>query len=190
MPRFDIGGGSQGGAFGLQAHVKRWFFNAGSLAAAIDRARKGELSRAGAFVRRNARSRLRRRKRVSVAPEPPSVHSTDSVATLKAIWFAYDPRSQSVVIGPRLLNQAQLVNGSRQSIPGLLEFGGTATIQEERWIGQTTWRRRDLRRNAREDKEYRSRTATYAARPFMGPALREEAPKFPTLFSDSIRAAA
>lgn len=46
-------------------------------------------------------------------------------------------------------------------VPNLLEFGGAG--------------------------KYRGKTAIYKARPHMGPALKEAAPRFPTLFTNSIR---
>lgn len=144
----------------------------------IDRAGRDtarRLSKAGAFVRRRARSKLRRRKRTSAPGEPPSVHSKNRIASIKNILFALQTDDEAVVIGPVALNQSNLVSSAPGvTIPGLLELGGTATIQEERWIGSEKWRRRDLRRLTSPRKEYRSRRARYAARPFMGPSLEEE----------------
>jgi hypothetical protein len=68
------------------------------------------LAKAGAFVRRRAISRLRRRKRYSRPGESPSIRSTDRVANLRNILFGFDGR-YTVVIGPVGLNQKQYVAG-------------------------------------------------------------------------------
>src|SRR6185436_86354 len=91
------------------------------------------LSRIGAFVRRRAASSMRRRKSPAAAGSPPSVHSQDKTASLRNILFAYERERQGVVIGPVILNM--VTRGARglsnTTVPQLMEFGGTARIQEE-----------------------------------------------------------
>jgi hypothetical protein len=113
---------------------------------------------------------MRRRKATSPAGSPPSAHSKDSVATLKNILFAYEPQNMGVVIGPVLLN------GSQGSVPALHEFGGSRAIR--------------VTRRQRGQRVAVVRQARYPARPFMGPALAAEAPKFPSLWASSGRAVA
>ncbi|MGN6543781.1 MAG: hypothetical protein ACTHK7_01945 [Aureliella sp.] len=139
------------------------------------------MSKIGAFVRTSARSSLRKRKRVSLPGQPPSVHTSDKVATLKNILFGYEPKTHSVVIGPVRLNSQSRdwIDSGSKATPGLLERGGVVTIQEERWKPSKSgkeykWHRRDTRRAASESKEYRTRRATFRARPFMAPALERE----------------
>lgn len=183
----------------------------------MTKARRRILSKAGAWVRTAARSSLRRRKKPSQPGTPPSVHAESSArATLKKIYFAYDPPNDSVVIGPEKLNQVNFnIAGVRTSVPNVHEFGGTIAIREwmftaldertidivERypssfnWLDE--WTRRDLRwkMTSRKRKwtlakfgvKTRVRNANYPARPFMQPALKKVAPKFPDLFKDSIR---
>jgi hypothetical protein len=75
------------------------------------------------------------------------------------IFFAYEPKRAAVVIGPVRLRESQ------GTAPRLLELGGTV-------------RRRDGRA---------LRTLKYRPRSYMGPALAAEAPKFPSLFKNSVR---
>lgn len=141
--------------------VKSMFFDRPAVAKAIGKANARALGKAGAFVRRSARSSLRRRKRASQPGQPPSVHSADSVKTLKNILFAYEPTRKSVVVGPVKLG------GGAYSVPAVHEHGGGATI------------RRGRRR--------RSVAVRYPKRPYMKPALDKEAPKFATLWAGQVR---
>jgi hypothetical protein len=88
----------------------RWFFDRQKVQNAVSRRERKVLSRFGAYVRQEARSRIRRRKRVSKPDEGP----TNQTGLLKQnIFFVYDPHRRSVVIGPTLLNA-----------PATLEHGG------------------------------------------------------------------
>ena len=149
---------------------KQMFFDRQAVIDAVGKANARNLSKAGAFVRRAARSSLRRRKRVSLPGTPPSVHSRDPVASLKNIWFVFDPVSRSVVVGPLKLNGPVRLRGSnRTTVPALHELGGVAVIRE------------GPRRRRRE------RLATYPKRPFMGSAMHRELPKFPGLWANSVK---
>jgi hypothetical protein len=175
-------------AFGVTFQIKELFFDRPAIQLAADRASRKVLSKAGAFVRRRARSSIRRRKGTSPAGGPPYAHSKDNVATLKNILFGYDPAAQSVVIGPLRLNQYHYLGPQLRAgtVPQLHEFGGRIGFREKRvgkrWVASG-------RRRPRPGQPVRVRIATYPARPFMGPALEKEAPNFPTLFHNSIRAA-
>jgi hypothetical protein len=140
--------------------VKGLFFDSKKVINATTRAERRVLSRFGAYVRRTARSSIRKRKRVSAPGRPPSSHT----GLLKRfIFFAYDPGRKSVVIGPTRLNQ------KAGDAPRALEYGGRSRV--------TAGRRRRRRR-----------TVTIAARPFMGPAFEREKPKLPAMWRDSVRA--
>lgn len=177
--------------------MKRAFFDTKLVERALGKARMEALSKAGAFVRKRARSSLRRRKKPSSPGSPPSVHSKDSVASLKTILFAWDSSIDGVIVGPVALNQANdMASGARTTVPALHEHGGTAVILEERWVsttgrGATPWRRVDRRRRARLrpgwKHEARRRRANYPKRPFMRPALAEEAKHFPDVFKNAFR---
>ena len=145
---------------------KQFFFDRQIVIDAVGRAGAKNLSKAGSFIRRSARSSLRRRKKVAPPGEPPSVHSQDRVATLKNIWFVFDPGQRSVVIGPLKLNGSKLQGSNRATVPSLHELGGTAVAGGRR---------------------KRKRRAKYARRPFMGPAMERELPKFAGLWANSVK---
>ena len=138
--------------FGFE--ITRLFFDKEAVTSRTDHATRTVLSRFGAFVRRTARSSIRKRKNPAPPGSPPSSH----VGLLKKfILFGYDPREESVVIGP-----VRLIQKGRGEAPALLEHGGTALSK---------------RSGAR---------ATYRPRPYMGPAFEKERPRLPAMWRDSI----
>lgn len=134
--------------------AKSNFFDRKAVMAAVDKARLRVLSKFGAYVRTTARRSIRKRKRVSDAGSPPSSHTG---RLRDFLFFAYDPRSESVVIGPAKLNST--------NAPEALEHGGAAAV---------------LSRGRRK-------TAHIRARPFMGPAFAKELPGFDELWRDSVK---
>lgn len=142
----------------IDMRLKQLFFDRAAVTRRTDRATRRVLSKFGAYVRRSARSSIRRRKTASKPGQPPSSHT----GLLKRfIWFGYDPApgSGSVVIGPARLNR-----GGRGEAPALLEYGGRTTL------------RRDGRRVR----------ARFRDRPYMGPAFAKEQPKLPAMWRDSV----
>lgn len=134
------------------------FFDRLGVIAALDRASVKTLSKFGAFVRTNARRRIRKRKKSSTPGNAPHSH----VGLLRErIFFGYDAGSRSVVIGPQLIGSSR--RRGNQTVPALLEFGGYTSH----------WRT--------------GKPAKYAAFPFMNPALEEETDKFAKLFANSVR---
>ena len=110
------------GGFGFE--ITKLFFDKKAVRDKVDTGTRRVLSKFGAFVRRTARSSIRKRKRISHPGEPPSSH----IGLLKKfIFFGYDPGSRSVVIGPVRLSQ----NG-RGEAPALLEHGGPAKVGKQR----------------------------------------------------------
>lgn len=157
--------------------VTQFFLDRAEVQRRVGVARIRALSRQGAFLRRRARTDvLRRRKSVSSPGAAPSIHSRSQVATLKNILFFYDDRTGTVVVGPVKLNQVNRGSSGSISVPSLLEFGGTVSIDEERRIGSRgQWFRRDMRsQRKRSQREYRTRRANYRPRPFMSTALERE----------------
>ena len=161
--------------FNLTYSIKDLFFDRIRVQAAIGKAEAKELSHIGAFIRNTARRKvLRSRKRVSMPGEAPSIHSTDRVATLRNILFAYLPTEHAVIVGPVKLNQQNLMaEGFTEPVPSILQFGGTVVIQEQQFKKdkQQRWFRRDLRYSPRPWKRYRTRVANYLPRPYMDVAL-------------------
>lgn len=146
------------------AEFKAGFFDTARMGAAADKAERKTLSRFGAFVRKRSRGSIRRSKKVSEPGQPPRAHSLDKARTIKNILFAYEPKTQGVVIGPVLLN-GNVGGLSAGTIPATLEKGGTATQ-----------RRRRKRRKVK-----------YAPRPFMQPAFEHEQKSLPALWQNAIK---
>jgi len=140
--------------------VKRVFFDRKAVRSAVDRSARRVLSRFGAFVRRAARSSIRKRKRASAPGEPPSSHTG---LLRRFIFFGYDAGKRSVVIGPARLNQKV------GDAPAALEHGGVSTVVE------------GLRGKRRKRK------IKIAARPYMGPAFEQERPKLAAMWRDSVK---
>jgi hypothetical protein len=182
-------------AFDLTFAVKNAFFDKPKIEAKLKKAKRQQLSRAGAFVRKKARQSLLRRKSISSPGSPPHTHSKG--LSLKTILFYYDARRDSVIVGPVKLNSKISAVRPDITLPALMEFGGSATISEFRYVVESDgwsseWRKIDLRRKPRSHSrrlkiETRNRKANYPSRPFMHPALLAEAPKFPDLFAHCIK---
>lgn len=179
--------------FGME--VRQFFFDRKAVTDAMEKSNAKALSKAGAFIRRRAQSSLRRRKSVSEPGSPPSVHSTDRIATLKNILFFYDSSAGRLVVGPVGLNQRQQswITMGNITVPQLHEFGDVMVIREWSWNGGRTWTRQDLRfrHTSRKRKEVynwieRRRRAVYKPRPFMAPALAAELENIPKAWQGSM----
>ena len=95
--------------------TSEWFLDRAEVAARIDPGVRKALSKFGAYTRQRARSSIRTRKAVSAPGSPPSSHD----GTLKKlVFFSFDPKRESVVIGPVLAKGGEA--------PALLEHGGTS----------------------------------------------------------------
>lgn len=144
----------------IRFEITKLFFDKKAVRDKVDAGTRRVLSKFGAFVRRTARSSIRKRKKTSQPGSPPSSH----IGLLKKfIFFGYDPRKDSVVIGPVRLTQK-----GRGEAPSLLEYGGTTKVAH--------------RGNPRKQKRAKVRP-----RPFMGPAFEKEQPKLPAMWRDSVR---
>lgn len=136
------------------------FFDAPKVLKKVKDGTKSALSKAGSFVRTRAMRSIRSRKKSATPGSPPSSHT----GLLKSlIFFGYDDRKDSVVVGPKLFrtsNNSGLTGNT--TAPHLLEFGGTGNH----------WKT--------------GKPAVYRKFPFMEPALQAEQEKFPGLFSGSV----
>lgn len=164
--------------FGLSYRAIESFFDRPKVQAAVDRTTRKNLSKAGAHVRTAARSRIRKRKKSASPGQSPSSHAGD---LRRGILFAYDGRRESEVIGPVRKN----VDGGQ--VPALLEFGGTIDRDFKADVDESRFGRIRARGRRRPRKTIRQ---TYDAFPYMGPSLEQEAPKFPELWANTLRAAA
>ena len=136
------------------------FFDRPRVQRAADRAKRGVLSKAGAFVRQRARTLIRPRRRSARPGEPPSSHTG---LLRRFIFFGYERDRDTVVIGPTPLNQRSPYG--QTTVPEVLELGGTVTTRE---------------RGRQETRRYRGN-------PYMGPAMEKEADNFGQLWRDSVR---
>ncbi len=157
------------------------FFDRSKVLAAMDRATRKALSKAGAFIRQRAKTSIRKRKKASAPGSPPSSH----VGHLrKFLFFSYDDSSKSVVVGP-----ARLSGTADPDAPNRLEYGGTVSGK-----GRVVFLTNQVGRNAAGRFTSGGKTRVevsgmldYPARPFMGPALEAERPGLPALWKDSVR---
>lgn len=218
------------GGFTVDYSIKNFFVDRQKIENAAQRGNVKALGKAGGYLRKAARSQLRRRKKASLPGQSPSVHSKDNVATLKNILFGVDARQLSLIVGPVGLNQKSVDGGALVSgtVPGTLEFGGTVGLREKfrpftmagairafgpraqeyaqefgivpestyRGIYQDDFDKRVDRnlggiwvpagRRRRDRYLERVRQATYAPRPFMGPALDKSREKLPLLWAATL----
>ena len=101
---------------------------------------------------------MRKRRGTSRPGQPPFAHEG---SLRRMVLFGYDPRTESVVVGP--------VGFRQGNAPSVLEFGGRATVVR--------------RRGGKRTKQ----TVRIAARPYMRPALEKEAPNLPNVWRNSVR---
>ena len=119
--------------------AKKFFFDTKLVESTVDRATKNALGKMGAFIRQTARKSMRHKK-TKPAPGAPAKKSPDKI-NLRFILYNYEPKTNSVVVGP--------VKLSRRKVANLMEFGGTV---------ETTFR---------TGRVVRRKRARYRARPFL-----------------------
>lgn len=144
----------------LTIQVKKAFFDREAVIKRVDRARRSSLSRVGGFTRTTAKRSIRKRKRSSLAGQPPSSHSGE----LKGgIFFSFDQRTDSVVVGP--------VPFSGSNVPEVLERGGRPRVRVTKPGGRISPKR-----------------ITYVKpRPYMVPALTKTSARIPDAFAAAMR---
>ena len=168
---------------------KRMFFDRTIVLDAVEAARRKTLSRGAAFIWKRAKSSIRSRKKSSLPGRPPHSHT----GILKRfLFFGYDDRTQTAVIGPAKVNQVSFTatrRVARSGPPEILEEGGSYQVLEVQYPSGK-WYRADLRSRRRiAEMPQRWRTVTIEARPYMGPAKKAEEPKLAALWADSVKAA-
>lgn len=134
----------------------KYFFDRQEVIDALDVAERKALSKFGAFVRRRAQSSMRPKKKPSKPGKPPRVVQGN---LKKFLFFAFDPKSKSVVIGPEPI-------GNRPIVPRLLELGGRARV------------------GARSKKPY---GPLILPRPYMQPAFLKELDKAEKQFQNKLK---
>jgi hypothetical protein len=136
---------------------------------AADRAKARVMHRSGGLVRKIMKQSIRKRKKISAPGRPPHAHVGSSRFGLRKIFYKYDPRDQTVVVGPLGGREAGLLTKA----PKTLEFGGMGIMQL----------------NARDRKRLGRKTVVTRVRkrPFARPALETFAKDYPDMWKDSIR---
>lgn len=105
------------------------FFTDDVVVKAVDKGVRKALSKWGAFVRSDARNSMRKATKNVTASrpgEPPRVHSGE---LKRFLYFVWDPKKKSCVVGPMRLKKKGLA-------PNVLEYGGTVTLSGEQVVAR------------------------------------------------------
>lgn len=163
------------GAFGV---ALSGFFDRAAVLSAVSAAERRVLAKFGAFVRRRAKSSIRKRKRSAPPGSPPSSHRGD---LRRLIFFGLDPVSRSVVVGPVVFDKAR---PQTPGAPEALEHAGAVTrrVRVPLPVGRKATARQaaafkrllQAGRVPRPSVQYRTVTLHYRGNPFMAPALAAE----------------
>lgn len=148
--------------------------------ALVPRVRKAErkaLARFGAFVRRRAKSSIRKGKKPSVAGEPPRSHLE---LLRKGILFAVEDHhgAAGVIIGPAKLP------GKSEGILRALEEGGESEVIIQR---RRRRHRGDLALGRKPERASLKLKLAIRPRPFMLPAFEKEKAGAAALFENSVK---
>jgi hypothetical protein len=157
----------------VSATLQKAYFDRQKVIKQLGRKKANALKRAGAFIRRRARSSLRpapkRARREKRSGLPPRIRAKGSRASLKNIQYGLADDRESIVIGPVLLPNRKPKGSSAATVPELLTKGGTARLDAYS-NGGDVW---NLGTNP-QAAHRRTVNATYDPHPFMGPALDKE----------------
>lgn len=121
--------------------LRAGFFDTAAVQKEVAALERKTLSRFGAYTRQRIRSSLKYRPGKSQPGRPPHVHTSGGITRTKRnkagqetrqtvsplrdlVFFAYDPGTRSVVVGPAKFG------GKGGVVPKLLEQGGTGTFRD------------------------------------------------------------
>lgn len=172
----------------------------------MDQATAAALKEAGGYIRKTARNSMKTRKGPSAAKSPPHNHaSKKAAASLRNILYGFENNKQSIVVGPigfKLQRSRGVVSQSRP-VPNVHEFGGF--VHRVRKVPIRNGKRNAVARLSPAQKqafqrkikdgsivrpvtqyEFVEENRTYPQRKFMGPALDKSAPKFPSLWLETV----
>ena len=170
-------------ADGLTIRIStEFFFDRKKVIDAVDRGTRKAMSKGLVFIRKRARSSIRKDKVSSRAGKPPRSQSSNPTVSIRNILFAYDPASKSGVCGPIKLNRRATDVRTVKTLPATMEFGGSVAFKKGALIPRTGKNKagRDSRgkfTKSTNGKYYvvtRPFIKNYRARPFMVPALEKE----------------
>lgn len=188
------GPGAAGGVVGLGrvsagdtksiAQWKQFFFDRPAVVKAMGRATTTALNRFGGYVRSVARRSMRRRKNGHSQPGQPPFAKSGELRDL--LFYAYDPKTRSVVVGPLGFRTR-----SGLPVPALHEFGGTRTGRK----GETMDVKNPVGRDPKTGRFYsrgfyrvsvEGKVLKFPPRPFMNPALKASIPRFALMFKGTV----
>jgi hypothetical protein len=141
-----------------------------SLRKKADQAKERTLKRSGALVRKIMRSSIKYRAKGSAPAGSPPYSHTKSGGIKNLILFQYDPKTQSVVIGPARDPQAA---DNVAPVPGTLEQGGRSRIRLPKAIRRAVGKPTMIVR--------------VQARPFAKPALDQFEKSYPDLWKGAVQ---
>lgn len=126
--------------------ITEFFFDRQKILDMVEAKTAKALTRIGALVRKIAQRSMRKRKKVSAPGEPPSSHEG---GLRRNIYFAYDPDTTTVVIGPTPYNMKSYVfegggkgrNFIKGAVPSILERGGMVGVRELFNVVKEIWER-------------------------------------------------
>lgn len=118
---------------GLEAEVKRRYFDQAKIIKMLDRKSRNALIKAGAYIRRSAMQSMRSSKKSAPPGQPPRAHKNPYLKT--GIRFGYDANERRMVCGPLLRQQTRGLG-----IPKLLEKGGMVIRMQGQKLRQMTYK--------------------------------------------------
>lgn len=174
----------------LFAEIRKSFLNTERVRAAMARGKKRGLGKFGGRLRLRSKHSIRKRKKSSPPGEPPSAHQSGG---LRLIFYAWDDRTESVVVGPINFKSKNIGEGV---VPKLLETGGEITravpVKNEKGRIASDAQKAAFVRKIKDgsivvpDRLRKSMTFHYRGNPYMNPAYEDEAPNFPKCFANVV----
>lgn len=155
-----------------------YFFDRPAVKKATGNMNRRALSKIGAFIRTRDRSSMKpagKKGKVSRPGEPPRVRKGQ---LKKFHYFVYSPDTESVVVGPVLLNGGKR-NG--QTVPNKIEFGGTIKSELVELSGGLVVPANSALGRKAGGRKF-TRTARLEARPHTGPAFEKTKPEMAPAF--------
>lgn len=151
---------------------KEGFFDQDKVKQSLNEATYQNLLKAGAYIMRTAKQSMRFSKKSADPGKPPKAHVGLIKEGERSVIFGYDFDARSVVVGPTPINKPT-------GAPRTLEFGGDVMFTR-RW-------RKGKRGKPGWSWDVSPYPVHISPRPFMDPAMKENLPKFPALWANSVR---
>lgn len=159
----------------------KFFLDRASVLEKVEKGKRRALSKFGAFVRRSARSSIRKSKKSAAPGTPPKSHRGD---LKRLIFFSLDPEKGSVVVGPVVFPKAR---PQSPGAPEALEYAGTVTRTVKTPLGPSGRKAAGRQGKAYSEKirkgllpkpppppsKVEQKTFKYRGNPFMHPAFRD-----------------